>query len=41
MDSVEEFQTDFGLHLLLWEISGVDDRGSGSGSGERKLCVAV
>ena len=39
MDSVEEFQTDFGLHLLLWEISGVDDRGSGSG--ERKLCVAV
>ena len=31
--SVGEFQTDSGLHLLLWETSGVDD--SGCGSGER------
>ena len=37
MDSIWEFQTDSGLHLLPWESSGVDDRGCGSG--EKDNCV--
>ena len=37
MDSVREFQTDSGLHLLPWETNGVDD--SGCGSGEKDNCV--
>ena len=32
-DSVGEYQSDFGLHILPWESSGVFD--SGCGSGER------
>ena len=37
VDFVEKFQTDFGLHLLSWETSGVDD--CGCGSGEKDNCV--
>uniref|UniRef100_A0A7N2MR58 Uncharacterized protein n=1 Tax=Quercus lobata TaxID=97700 RepID=A0A7N2MR58_QUELO len=37
VDSVGEFQTDYGLHLLPWETSGVDD--NGCGSREKDNCV--
>ncbi|KAF3973984.1 hypothetical protein CMV_002630 [Castanea mollissima] len=36
VDSVGEFQTDSGLHLLPWETSGVDDRGHGYNNRFRK-----
>ena len=31
VDSIGEFQPDFGLHILLWETSGVDDSGCDCG----------
>ena len=37
MDSVGEVQTDFGLHILSWETSRVDD--NGSGIEEKDNCV--
>ena len=37
MDSIGEVQTDFGLYILPWETSGVDE--NGCGSGEKDNCV--
>ena len=37
VDSVGEFQSDFGLHLLPWETSEVFNHSYGSG--KRYLCV--
>ena len=31
VDSIGEFQPDFGLHILLWETNGVDDSGCDCG----------
>ena len=39
VDSIGEFQTNSGLHLLPGEISGVVV--SGCGSGERYFCVGL
>ena len=37
VDSIGDFEIDYGLHILPWETSGVVD--SGCGSGEKDKCV--